>query len=247
LLFLLAGFCGPFGLLLLPLALVYWFVRRKQHTASRWTLTLTGLLAIGAAVQGWELVHDVSSRAGDLGATPALALRILGGDIFACALLGERDFAQGSPLALMAVCALLLLAIYGYTLLRGPLPLRMFLLFTALLLVAALRTPVIQGNAAQWDLLTRATSCRYWSFPILALLWSIAWCALEARPLAVRCVTLALLGLGLVGVVHDWSIPPMKDAHFQESAARYEAAKPGEPLRLPVYPDGWFMYLASKH
>jgi uncharacterized RDD family membrane protein YckC len=123
----------------------------------------------------------------------------------------------------------------------------MMILFSVSIVAAALRAPMIEGPAPQWVLMTRATSSRYWAFPILVLIWSLAWLAIQVKPLVWRLSAQILLATLLIGIVHDWYIGPLTDEHFAESVARFEAAKPGEPLRLPVYPHGWFMYIVSKH
>jgi hypothetical protein len=248
LLFLLCGFCGPFGLMLIPLTLVAWFVRRREP-AQRWHLVQAGCMAVGSAVQVWELTHGIAARAGELGASPVLLMRMLGGEIFACGLLGTRDFAHQWPLAGLVLATLLLLAIYTCCLVRGPLPLRLLIVFSGIVLLGALRAPMIAGAASQWVLLTRVTGSRYWAFPILAMLWCLVWMAFQSAfdPTRLsRRGAQALLALLLVGVAHDWRMAPLTDEHFAESAARFEAAPPGAVVDLPEYPDGWVMRLVKR-
>jgi hypothetical protein len=238
---LIAGLTGPYCIILAPVVLLYWWLRRQS-----WTLAIFALTSLTATLQIWSLLHSAQRAQGALGARPASLLRILGGNIVSCAIFGSYSFARLAPMVYIVAAALFGLCICLYCFRFANLEWKLFLAYCAALLAASLRSPLTPGDMPAWDVLVMAISSRYWFFPILAFLWSAAWCMLYARDhLLKAAATCVLLGLPF-GIVHDWKYAPFSDENFAVSVQRLRSAKPGDRVIMPIVPAGWQMELVKK-
>jgi hypothetical protein len=242
LLFLLGGLSGPFGTLLLPLVLVFWWLRR-----GRWYLVVSGILSLTSAAQVALLLHGGSRSVGPLGARPVLLVRILGRDIIAGAVLGShfRTVPAQTRMLWVVPAAVLGLVIYAYCIMKAPLRLRLFTLYCLALLAVSLRSPVVNSPHSHWLVLLATTQSRYWYFPMLAFLWGAAWCALCARARIVSVVGGCVLCLLVVGMVENWRYRPYVDEHFALYAERLQAAPAGALVVIPITPEGRRMELVK--
>ena len=244
LLFALAGFCGPYGIPLVPGGLLFWYLRRQ-----RWTLVQCGLLAVGVVVQGAVLLRGGGARTqAVLGASVGYFLRLLGGNIVMGSIFGAFPWSVRAPYGLLLGFALLGMAVYAYCLRRAPVELRLFMLYCLLLLASALHSPLATTASLLpvWAVMAKGHSSRYWLFPMLALLWGCAWCFQAAPARAFRFVGGAVLVLTCAGIVQDWRYPSYPDAHFQASARRFATAAAGARVDVPETPAGWTMVLYKK-
>jgi hypothetical protein len=240
-LLLIGGLTGPYCIILAPMLFLYWWLRRQS-----WTLAMFALTSLTACLQIWLLLHSTQRAQGALGARPGSLLRMLGGNIVSCAIFGSYSFARLAPMVYIVAAALFGLCVCLYCFRFANLEWKLFLTYCAALLAASLRSPLTPGEKPAWDVLVMTVSARYWFFPILAFLWSAAWCTLNARDrpfkLAATCAMLALP----FGIVHDWKYAPFTDEHFAVSVQRLRAAKPGDHVILPIVPAGWQMELEKK-
>ena len=238
---------GPFSIVLTPLILVFWWCRRQP-----WSLVLFALTGLGALTQILLVMRDTHRVQGPLGATPATFFRMLGGNVFACSLIGNYQFAS-APLLVVGVFMLVGLSICLYCLRSASIEWKLFLVFCPCVYLASLKNPLIFKDAAAmaagkpaWDMLVVNPSCRYSYLPMLMFLWSAVWCALYSRNrifrLAGACVFLSMS----IGIVHDWRYPDYLNEHFEESVQRVREAKAGERVSVPLIPQGWEMYLVKK-
>ena len=243
LLFLVGAVSGPFCILLSPLAAFYGW-RRGQL----WSYVLAGVLAAGAALQLWALLHAPSRVKVPLGATPMLFLKLLGGHVFLGALAGSNLLAGGKSLS--AVSLVLLADVIGlivllYSVRFAPLTMKLFIVLCGLLFVASLRAPLAQPNESLWLVLTHASSARYWFLPMLAFLWSAVWCAAFTQLRTMRVLCVSLLVVSLFGACRNWNYLPFEDQNFAQSVKKFNEAKPGDAVTIPVYPNH-FMQLVKK-
>jgi hypothetical protein len=242
LLFTVGSVSGPFCLLQLPCAAMYWWIRRQ-----RWTLVILGIMLAGAAVQVVSFVHSVRNpHAAPLGANSVALLRIIAGNIFVDSMTGS-----GGPY--LPVRLLLLSAIGGFAVLfcgwrSGPLSGRLAIVFAILVLAASLKDPlVLVTTVPRWELLANTTGIRYWFLPSLMFLWSAAWCAWGEKSLPVRYAAAAILLLTLIGIGRKWTYPPWPDGSFTADAERFQSLKTGEHMLFTVYdPGGRKMELIKK-
>jgi hypothetical protein len=137
------GVCGPFGLLLLPFVFVYWIIRRQ-----RWSLWVCFLLAFGSAVQLMFLRHFHETRhLRPLGASAAMFVRILGGDVFLGVLRGSTPYGLRQPFVICLGAFIVGLTICLYCTRFVPAEVRLFFLYCCAIFAAALRTPLIPATA----------------------------------------------------------------------------------------------------
>ena len=224
---------GPFCLVLLPLLLLFWWWRRE-----RWSLIAAAILTPLVALQGAMLLFGgFSSRApAHLGATPMLFLRLLTGHVYVGSIHGQNGFAVYARPATVLVVMLLGTSVLVFCLLRSTLELRLFISFSMLLFAASLSKPLIAGPLPQWQLLAIDRSARYWFFPMLALLWSLLWCARQPQSKPFRIFGIAALVAMLGGVIRDWRYPAFRDMHFQQYVQKFNAAPAGSVVEIQIYP-----------
>ncbi len=240
---LLSGFTGPFCILLLPVALIFWWFRREPFR-----LVLAGAIAIPAVIQLSAILQSAEAtrpRVG-LGATPKLFIELLAGQVYLGAILGRNTLHAYSNPFMLAIVALLATAILIYCALNASLELRLFILFALMVFTVSLHSPMVSLTVPQWQILREAGAIRYWFFPMLAFVWALIWCAREGNIGVVRFGAGAGLMFMLVGVTRDWSYPAYTDFNFAAHAKQFEAAAPGTSISLPIYPDGWALRLTKK-
>ena len=242
-LLLLSGLSGPFCIALLPIAIGFWWFRRE-----RWRLVPIGLFAVTSGIQLFAVLRTASvmrPRVG-LGATPGLFLKLLGGQVYLGALLGQSSAPTHYSNAVLAVISLLGTALIVYCLLKAPLEIKLFVCFAFLVFAASLRNPLVSMTVPQWQVLSASPGIRYWFFPMLGFAWSLVWCLTSSRN--VLFLTAAWVGFFamIVGIAHDWQYPAYTNFHFQDRARQFEAAPPGTFMSIPIFPDGWTMRLTKK-
>ena len=240
---LLSGLSGPFSIVLLPIAIVFWWFRRE-----RWRLVVIGLIAVTSAIQLSALLQSASAtrpRVG-LGATPELFLKLLGGQVYLAALLGQTSAPTQHSIAFLTIMALLGTTLVAYCLLRAQLEIKLFVCFAFLVFAASLRNPMVSMTVPQWQVLSESPGIRYWFFPMLGFAWSLIWCLTSSRNVLFQIAAWVGFFAMIVGIAHDWQYPPYTNFHFQDRARQFEAAPPGTFMSIPIFPDGWTMRLTKK-
>jgi hypothetical protein len=240
---LLFGLTGPFCLLLWPIAVIFWWKRRQG-----WSGIVCGLLAVTSALEALALFRGGWQQRilTPLGATPLLFAKILAGQVYLGALIGQNEFASRANLPAVAVVCLIGTCVLCWCLFKGGWELRLFIVFSAMLLAAALRSPLAAGRQRQWEFRATSTGGRYWFFPMLAFSWSLIWCATQCACKPCQILGLICLAAMLCGEVRDWKYPPFPDKHFRQYADKFNAAPPGSLVTIPICPDGCNMRLIKK-
>jgi hypothetical protein len=248
--FLLSGLSGPFVIFLLPVALA---ASRRDG----WRACAARLLpmAMAASVQLASLATASAGARSQaaLGATPLLlgkiaAVQVYLGTVLGSAgtsnlsgILGTADFAVFLALAGFSGTAIIIRA-----LLRGPRPLKLFIVFASLVFGAALLSPMASLKDAQWPLLAvPGSASRYWFFPMLAFLASAGWLAASRRD-PWRPLGLAVVALALAFLPWNFRFEPWPDREFIARAAAYERLAPGQHTVIPIMPPGWTMELVKR-
>jgi hypothetical protein len=238
---LIAAFSGPFCIVLAPIALLFWWLRRQP-----WSLLISSLAGIVACIQIALLLHNTLRVHTVLGVRLEPLLRMVGGNIVAGALFGSYALASKLPMILLVAAAFVGMSIYFYCLRFANLEWKLFLIYCAALYAASLSSPLIGGSKPLWDLLVGDVSARYWFFPMLAFVWSAVWCALYGRDRLFKIVGAGIVLCMTFGVVHDWKYRALADDHFVVFVQRMRDAQPGDHVVFPIVPDGWQMELVKK-
>jgi hypothetical protein len=240
---LLSGLTGPFCILLLPIAAMFWWLRRDSLR-----LVPIAILAATAALQLFTILQTglaVRPKVG-LDGTPTLFVDIVARRVFLGALLGQNTPVSYGPFVL-AILTLLGIGLLIYSLLRTPLELKLFLAFTIVVFAASLTNPMVSTTVPQWPILKEAAGIRYWFFPMLGFVWALLWCAWDSRNGGiVRLAASSALLCMTIGIIRDWSYPAYPDFQFQERARQFEVAAPGTVMNFPIYPPGWILSLTKK-
>jgi hypothetical protein len=241
---LLSGVSGPFCLMLLPVAVVVWWLRREL-----WRLVPIAVLAATSAIQLSAIIQSGTAtrpKVG-LGATPELLTRILAGQVYLGALLGQHSLSAHKNLILLGSVAVAGTAILFYCFVRAGLELKLFILFAELVFIASLRSPMVSLTTPQWEVLTNSVGIRYFFLPMLAFVWALVWCVGVNRVKSVRIAGAFGILCMLSGIVRDWKFPPYTDFHFQEHAREFANAAPGTFMSIPIYPGGWALRITKKN
>ena len=239
LVFLLGAFTGPFGIGLLPLVLVFWWIRRQ-----RWSLVVAGCLAIGVVVQVHALLADTRMPPQPLGANLMLFLRLIGGDVIINAIVGQSSMGHLSAL-IICVAVLFGVTMIAAALRWGTLGYRFFVAYSAIWLLAALRRPMILGPKPLWQALLDDPGGRYFFFPTIVFLWAAIYCAMRAPARTFRVAGYATLLLTLFGTVRKWEYDAYPDRRFALYAEEVQQAKHGDHIIIPIHPE-WKMELVRR-
>lgn len=238
---------GPFSILMLPVAFVQ-LIRRRDATS----LAMLAILFAGSLIQGGAYLIAGRQVRPQLGASVELFLRIIGRHILVGPITGSNGFRVLLKLSMWNDVVVLITNLIGfgfiyYTIVRGSVEIRLLILFSILIVAAALASPAVTLQPGQWEVIaSNDTANRYWFIPIFAIFTSLIYfLASEATPVFVRKTALALLLLSIGGFVADWRLPQLKDLDFQARAAEFEKKPPGTLVKIPINPD-WEMELIKK-
>jgi hypothetical protein len=242
----LSGTTGPFCLLLLPIAVIQFLVRRQS-----WTRVLLGILCVAVVFQSAALFTGWAHRTpAPLGATPRLFVAIVAGRIIVSPVLG-LEFLLRHPAIAGPVCALAfvgagLLAIYA--ILKAPLELRLVILFGSLVAGASLLSPLVAApNEPSWPpLADPRVAGRYWLIPVASFLWICVWTLGRERPLVVRAIGSLLIASALWTGISYWRYAPFENLHFSSYAAEFQRVRAGQDFTFPINPRGWNMVLRKR-
>ncbi len=248
---LMSGLTGPFAIMLTPIAFLYWRKSREN-----WKLLLTSILAACAAVQGTLiLMAGQSDRIKEpQGANLPLLIEIMANHVFMGALIGRNILFHGHPLGALVVTSLGIVTLL-YGIFRGPLQLRLFILFASLVLASSLASPmmpspVVSGipagpHLAGWQALALGWAQRYWYMPMLAFVATLFWLLKPTAPAVLHLGAILCIVLMSFGVVRNWPFPPMEDLQFSEYAEKFRQAPRGTVMVIPLNPQGWSMQLVK--
>jgi hypothetical protein len=146
------------------------------------------------------------------------------------------------------------IGVAGYAAWRGPLALRLFLLFSAITLAAGLLAPNLGPGehlkpdfaAVAWErMLASSSGSRYFIVPVFAFLAALVWSMRPGNPRTVRTAAAVFLAAASVGIAADFRRPPYPNAGWHEKAAAFDAAPPGTRTEFPLDPPGWSMTLTK--
>jgi hypothetical protein len=246
-LLLLSGVSGPLVLFLAPVAWWHWLVQRRKLSA-----LYAAVLSLGGVAQGAVIVtHMVGGRFTNLGATISRLAHILADQVFLGGVLGEHLvlrlmgqswWMQSWPALL---CCGLAFAAIARVFLKGPVSYRQFVVFSALIVVAALKSPMISDTVPQWlPMQSPGIAGRYFAIPILA--WFVTLVLLAADSGWWRWLARLAMAGCLAGIVADWRYAPYVDTGYYQQAEIFDRAPSGTVVILRENPIPWQFQL-TKH
>ncbi len=238
---------GPMGIFLLPVSVVLLAKRKDLRSGLSSAILLPGVI-----VQTCTVFFSQTRHLGSNGASVSRLVSILGRQIFLGPLLGTRSLIAfirhgGPPFVLEAIATAIGVAVLLYALRYGPLELKLFISFAAILFAACLARPLAADPGEQWELMMGAGHfTRYYFFPMLAFLAALIWLVRPQQGRGVRYAALAILLLLPVGIFRDWYYPPFADLDFPAFAEAFKQSTPGTKCTILLNPPGWEMQL-TKH
>jgi hypothetical protein len=242
--FVLCGLTGPFAILLLPIAALRLWLRPERF--AHWPLAI---LICAAAIQGYTLLVTHRDQ-WPLGASAESLVRIVSGQVFLGTILGSNALGSRSLMPFLICIVIVGSSLVTYCFVNARIEWKLFLLFSAMVLAASLRspfTPRLPPELTAWAALAGTSGIRYWFFPTLAFTWTIVWYLLErSNPRICQRIGATLMVLMLTGIVRDWRIPTSEDIHFASYVDTFEASAPGTVLVIPENPDGWTIRLVKR-
>ena len=240
---------GPFGILLLPIALLVALRRRSRRTAS-----LLALTAAGAAVQGVLLLTNGRAPGTALGATVPLFCKIVVRWLlfgFLPSLYRFPQFIQsliGSWI--FGACLLMVvLAFVAWSARRGSFELRCMLLLGVTVIAASLTSPVaVSADAGgQWLGLLNGAGERYWFIPRLVVAVVVLWLAVQPFSRWARAAGVAGMLAIAICCAAGWRIAQWQDGHFRTYLHVFDALPVGARLSVPIEPPpSWALELTKK-
>jgi hypothetical protein len=244
---LVSGLSGPCSIFLIPVALLFLWLRRN-----RWTLYRFALVALTAGIQLSEiLTSHLVRNGGDLGATFARLLHITIVPILGGATLGYSFLLKGLiypygwlagtgflPLLVSTLILAGALAVATAAFIRGPWVVRAFLIFTGCELVAQFVKGLSVPGLPLWQLMEHIFASRYQFHPILA------WYAILLTLICDRARALRFTGLLLLAPViffavpSDFVLPPVGNPEFHHETKIFKKLPPGATMKFKMVPWG---------
>lgn len=246
---LLSGLSTPSSILLIPIAARWWWIHR-----GKWPLIILITTCCCGLIQATSflLTAQQTRTLEPLGAMPGLFIRILSGQVFLAALIGQKGYGQifspsGWYTAFASVVAVMGLMAVVKALFKAPEELRLFIIFAAMMFGSALITPNVSAAVPRWEVSTwPGVNSRYWFIPMIAFVTVLLWMTGESCSRIWRVVASLALLVMVVGTILDWRHPPYIDFQFREHARQFETAPKGAEVIIPINPPGWSMRLIKK-
>jgi len=246
---LLCGLSGPFVYLLLPVALLWYVVRRR-----RFTLIISAVLALTLLAQLYA--RQFSPRlAVELGANVKDFVLIVCDRIVLAGLFAEPArrhlYVAGhpwGPLVAGIVCGMAILVV-GYAAWKAPWELRVFALVAFGIVAAALVSPLASQRETGWQALaTSGSGARYFLMACVALLAILVWLASTLPRVWMTRAVWAGGALAFMSGIPTWGYAPFIDDHWPQEARTIMTAAPGTRLVLPIPPagGGWYIDIRTR-
>ena len=245
----LSGLSGPFVILLIPIAIVRWFIKKDKEF-----LVPFLLLLICSAIQAYFILMTAfdTRSAMSLGVTIGLFIKIVTGQIFVGAIIGKRGFAWLYNHGFLSNFIYIINFLIGsliilFVFIKSKWELKSFLVFSGLILLISLAKPMASLSQNQWYILSLpGAGTRYWFIPMLAFVFCLVFLLKKQNSIYIRLLSIILFAIMSVGVVWDWSHHEWEDLHYVEYAEKFEQLPVGEEFKIPIHPKGWEMTLIKK-
>lgn len=245
-----AGLSGPFSIILSPIAIIFWWFKRKNVTSFFYVLSF--LIFLSATIQLLSVsLTSVSTRSqASLGASIELFIRLISGKLFGVLFLGEKfvndiakSFWLAFPIFIISI-GIILFAVW-----KSNLELKLLILFSILLLIAALSSPMVSTTNPQWPLMANSsTGARYFFIPLVTWAITLIWFFSQLQNKKIKLIILIITGLSLVNVIKaDFKLKPLKEKEFYKHAEIFSTLPTGTKYAIPSNPGkGWDIILIKK-
>jgi hypothetical protein len=254
------GLTGPFSILMMPVVLFIIFYKKINNIRiNSFTYTKFMVLMFTAIIQMLVIITNKSGqeRISGLGVKSlsfeslATISKILTNQLFLISIFGTKTtdyLVKALPEYLYIALSITVITagfiILFYLLLKSPLELKAFIIFAALIPLAAIAASFPNIN----PFVNVGSGGRYWFNFILAFILGIAWLCYQfyrnyhkKNYISNSLVAIMLLVI-LFGMISDWQHPSYTDYEFPAYARKFTALLPGDKIIIPVNPN-WSMEL----
>lgn len=235
---------GVFVIALAPLAFLY----RRWRGAGSVSNTSLAILVAGAALQLLAILVLQHHLPSGFGAAPRPSVALHGDAQLLFEILGLRVFAEPvlGNTAVLAGTTPALLGVLGFTGVAmafrlGSAELRLMIAFGAATFAMALARPL----GTDWPGLVSASSdSRYFVIPQFAAIATLVWaCGHNWRNGWIVVFAAAFIYMCVISIPSEWEYPAFGENGFAHQASRFEHARSGTTMTLPIQPAGWSMTL----
>jgi hypothetical protein len=245
----LCALTGAFVYVLLPVALLWWWLRRW-----RWTCVLNAVFAVGLVAQLYSMLLAPRTQF-PLGATLHDLILIVCDRWILAGLFAEEGhthvFVAGMPhgTVIAAVICLLGLPVVVFAALRAPWELRFFTLAGLGIAAAGLAVPLVSATGHQWDIMVMGRAGeRYFVMLQVAWVLIVLWAASRLPRRWLRGAGWGLAAVAFAsGLVTAWSYPAFTNYDWPREAQTIMNAPPGTHLSLTIPPGPpWAVNVTAK-
>lgn len=242
----LSALSGPSCLLLIPIAVLKFVIKRERRI-----LWLLLILVAGGLVQSYGLLTTDRPTQAALGVGFSSFFRITGRHLFVSPIIGSRGFNVVYKFSLWNDLSIILVNLFGflsigYALLKSSIELRLFIFYSVLIFAGAIYSPAVTATPPQWEAMAaNDTALRYWLIPSFCFLVTLIYLAFKAKIPVIRYMAAVLLFIAPVGIILDWRNPKFVDLEFSKHANAFREAPPGTEVTIRINPS-WEMKLIKK-
>lgn len=237
-----SGLTGPFIIVLAPLTIFLYLVRRN-----RWSWILGMSTIVLAALQSIVLLTSARGKFAGLGASGTRFVELVGGQVVGGTFAGPPATLLGGSLSQNASLDTLLFSgsalLVCFVLWKGPLELKLFNLYTSAILLAGLLAPVASLTEPQWQALVGDVGIRYWFFPTISLLIDCVWMMTCFRMWKGLSAVIGAICLGVCcafGIPNSFHIPTIEPRpNWELEVAHFDALPNGRSYTFYEVPSGW--------
>jgi hypothetical protein len=236
----LAVLTGPFCFVLLTIAGV-WYWKHRFAT----TRVFIALAAAGTVIQLTASALGPGRPHSDLGAGVFRFIDIAANRVFLGGSFGQdlhntfliANPQSGAGLVWAVVVVGVGSVITGFAFWRGPLPLRLFIAFGAVIFVGGLLSPAAGTKAVWTHLILPADASRYFFIAQLAWILSLMWVVTRSHSKTVSAALVAAVCFGVgLGVASEWRYPEFPDLNPDIYVTALNRAKAGHVVTIPLNP-----------
>ncbi|MDX9856133.1 MAG: hypothetical protein RBS86_04960 [Candidatus Moranbacteria bacterium] len=245
-----AGLSGPFSIILSPIVIIFWWFRRKFLSGFFYAIAFAILLCAGIQVLSVLLTSEGTRSQAPLGASVGLFIGLISGKLFGVLLFGAKyidDIAESLMLSLPIF--LIGMGIIIFALFRASLELKLFIIFSALLITAAFNSPMISNTSPQWpSMISKTAGSRYFFIPLVAWSASLIWFLSRIKNKKIKIALSLIVGLLVSNVfLTSFKISRYKDKEFYNHVEIFSNLPSGSEYRIPINPGkGWDVFLIKK-
>jgi len=256
----LASLSGPFAIFLLPsytIRLIY--LKKNNNKDYKYFLYLFIPYTICVLVQLLSLYFTSYTRVDtSLGASLMSFVQIISGQVYIASLIGAKGysyvynhiFSQGGFVAPLLYSVVFLggTGIVLYSVVYSKLELKLFWLFTSIILFFSLYKPMGSVVGQQWQIMAMpGAATRYWAIPMLAFILSLLFLIKSWYNMKIlRIFPIAILLLFSLGLVLESIQTPWPDLQYKQQTQQFETVPVGQTYHFNILPQGWKMQLIKK-